>query len=571
MMSVAFGQKGRCEMKLFEIRTVVAALFGFGLLAGLDSPSAHAGLTFGELVNLRTVAPATDAAHESVNCFSSDGLEMYIGSDRSGGTGDWDLWVLRRLSTEAIWGPPENLGLVVNSSKHDGTPSMSADDLTLYFCSDRPGGYGRHDIYMTTRATKNDPWGKAVNLGPAINTSAAEVAPWISPNGLELYLNSWRPTGYGSSDIYVTRRATTNEPWGELRNLGAAVNSAYEESAFSLSPDGLLLLFADNFEWNTPPRPGGHGGSDIWMTWRASLSDPWQASVNLGLRINSSMHEVAPRLSPDGSTLYFTTNSDGTWENWQVPILPVVDFTGDGHVDGKDLRTMVVQLGGTDSLCDIGPYAWGDGVVDTKDLTVLAEYIGKEVVDGSLIAHWKLDETEGITAADSAGDYNGSVTVGATWQPQDGMVGGALKCDGVTGCVLTDTIPNLGTGPFSVIAWIKGGAPGQIILSHGGTTDWLMANPIDGSLMTKLTSNGQPLAQGFSEVVITDGKWHRIALVWDGTDRILYVDGKEVARDPQPDLSVSDGKFIIGAGSKAGTGWSGLIDDVRIYSRVVRP
>jgi hypothetical protein len=60
-------------------------------------------------------------------------------------------------------------------------------------------------------------------------------------------------------------------------------------------------------------------------------------------------------------------------------------------------------------------------------------------------------------------------------------------------------------------------------------------------------------------------------LVFDGADRILYVDGKEVARDPQPDITVSDGKFIIGAGSKTGTGWSGLIDDVRIYSRVVRP
>jgi hypothetical protein len=308
------------------------------------------------------------------------------------------------------------------------------------------------------------------------------------------------------------------------------------------------------------------------MTWRASLSDPWQASVNLGLQINSPMHEITPRLSADGSTLYFTTNSDGTWENWYVPILPVVDFTGDGKVDGKDLLAMVVQLGGNDPLCDIGPYAWGDGVVDAEDLTVLAEHIGEEnIEDPTLVAHWAFDETEGSVAADRAGDYDGSVTGGTSWQPQDGMVGGALKCDGVTGCVLTDTIPNLGTGPFSVVAWVKGGAPGQIILSHNGATEWLMANPIDGSLMTKLTSNGQPLSIGTSETVITDGKWHRIALVFDGADRILYADGKEVARDPQPDLSVSDGKFIIGAGSKAGTGWSGLIDDVRIYSRVVRP
>jgi hypothetical protein len=187
------------------------------------------------------------------------------------------------------------------------------------------------------------------------------------------------------------------------------------------------------------------------------------------------------------------------------------------------------------------------------------------------VAHWAFDETEGDIATDSMDESDGRVMIGATWRPHTGMVGGAIELDGVTGSVVTGSVAELGTGPFSVIAWVKGGAPRQVILSHSDATDWLMANPIDGSLMTKLTSNGQPLAIGTSEVVITDGKWHRIALVWDGADRILYVDGKEVARDPQPDLSVADGKFIIGAGSKAGTGWSGLIDDVRIYSRVVRP
>jgi hypothetical protein len=309
----------------------------------------------------------------------------------------------------------------------------------------------------------------------------------------------------------------------------------------------------------------------MWMTRRASLSDPWLEPLNLGPQVNGSAHAGRPRISPDGSALYFNTNSDGVWDNWQAPIIPIVDFTGDGKVDGKDLLTMVVQLGGNDSMCDIGPYAWGDGVVDGKDLTVLAEYIGKEIEDPTLVAHWAFDESEGTVAVDSAGDYDGTRVGGATWQPESGMIGGAMKCDGVTGCVVTDTIPNLGTGPFSVIAWVKGGTPGQIILSHGGTTDWLMANPIDGSLMTKLTSPKQPLAIGSSEVVITDGKWHRIALVWDGIDRILYADGKEVARDPQPEITVSDGEFMIGASTKPGTLWSGLIDDVRIYSRVVRP
>ena len=287
------------------------------------------------------------------------------------------------------------------------------------------------------------------------------------------------------------------------------------------------------------------------------------------------MNEAMPYILGDGYTLYLATysvaDSGDTWENWQVPIIPIVDFNGDGKVDGKDLLQMIVELGGSDALCDIGPYAWGDGVVDFEDLRVLAEYIGTEVVDPTLIAHWAFDETEGLVAGDSAGDCDGRVIGGATWQPEAGMVGGALQLDGVTGCVSTKIVPGLGAGPFSVVAWVKGGAPGQVVLSHYTTPGWLMANPIDGSLMTKLTCNGQVMAHGYSDAVITDGKWHRIGLVWNGAERLLYVDGQEVARDAQGELTIDDGSFTIGVGDAPGTAWNGLIDDVRVFTRVVRP
>ena len=114
-------------------------------------------------------------------------------------------------------------------------------------------------------------------------------------------------------------------------NLGPLVNSQYYESAPSLSPDGLLLFFCD-LTTTTTPRPGGYGGSDMWMTRRASLSDPWQAPVNLGPQVNGSAADVLPRISPDGSTLYYSEYLGGIWENWQAPILPVVDFNADGIV-----------------------------------------------------------------------------------------------------------------------------------------------------------------------------------------------------------------------------------------------
>ncbi len=334
----------------------------------------RADFTFGEPVNLRTVIPDIDPVHESISCLSSDGHEIYLMSDRPGGQGGFDLWVLKRNSIEEDWGPPMNLGPDVNGSKIDSGGSISSDGLTLYFYSNAPGGYGGADLYMTARATTSDPWSQAVNLGATVNGSATDLVPVISHDGLELYFTSWRSNGHGVGDTYVTRRATTNDPWGEPENLGDAVNTPYQDLAFSVSPDGRLLFFSDNVpELGTPPRPGGRGGSDMWMTRRASLSDPWQVPVNLGPEVNTSTHEMGPVISPDGSTLYFSTARSedyATWENWQAPILPIVDFNADEVVDLADLVLLIDNWGTDNTLYDIGPYAWGDGVVDIEDLKV---------------------------------------------------------------------------------------------------------------------------------------------------------------------------------------------------------
>jgi hypothetical protein len=571
MMSVAFGQKGRCEMKVFEMPMLAMSVFGFGLLSGFDVPPARADFTFGEPVNVESTIPVIDGMLDCMDCFSLDGLEMYIeGYDRPGGRGRVDIWVSKRATTRDAWGPLENLGPLINTADNDNGASISGDGLVLYFASDRAGGYGGFDTYITTRANRNAPWGSPVNMGPKINGAAHEGLPSISADGLELYFTSGRFGGYGKVDIYVTRRASTNDPWGEVVNLGPLVNSAYSESDISLSPDGLLLLFND--EPRQTPRPGGYGGGDMWVTRRASRSDPWQTPVNLGPKVNGPHLNLTGRLSPDGHTFYFgTEDPPGIWDIWQTPILPIVDFDGDGWVDGKDLLAMIVQWGGNDSLCDIGPYAWGDGVVDFEDLKVFAEYVGKEVVDGTLIAHWKLDETEGTTAHDSAGTGNGIVTGNAMWQPAGGQVGGALAFDGVDDFVVTQFELNPGDGPFSVLAWVKGGAPGEVVVSQQGGADWLYTNPIDGSLMTGLMGTGTAAGPGFSDVVITDGQWHRIGIVWDGTNRILLVDGQEAARDTQTGLTISDGELLIGTGTRAGSFWSGLIDDVRVYNRAVAP
>ena len=251
---------------------------------------------------------------------------------------------------------------------------------------------------------------------------------------------------------------------------------------------------------------------------------------------------------------------------------PVVDFNGDGIVDTKDLLRLIESWGQDDLLCDVGPTAFGDGVVDAADLEVLMSYWGQEVQDGTLVAHWKLDESEGMIASDSVGESDGTVIGVPTWHPAGGAVGGALEFDGTT-FIVADAALSPADGPFSVLAWVEGGAPGQAIVAQQAGANWLMLDPVTGGLMTDLKSAGRSATALYSDVVITDGDWHRMAFAWDTMNRRLYVDGVLVAEDTQGSLAGSSANLVIGAGQalEPGSLWSGLIDDVRIYSRAVKP
>ena len=148
-----------------------------------------------------------------------------------------------------IFGTPTNLGPTVNSSSTDGRPSISANGLSLFFNSNRLGGYGYLDIYVATRATTDANRGTPVNLGPTVNSSASDSSPSISADGLSLYFASRRPGGYGQADLYVTTRLTTEHPWRTPVNIGPPVNSSYYEGFPSISSDDLSLYFS---EWESP-------------------------------------------------------------------------------------------------------------------------------------------------------------------------------------------------------------------------------------------------------------------------------------------------------------------------------
>jgi uncharacterized protein (TIGR02246 family) len=348
-----------------------------GIITVLAGHQAQADFVFGTPENLGSAVNSTYL--DGVSDISSDGLELYFECNRPGGRGDGDIWVTTRRTLTDPWEQPANLGAPVNGSYGDNGPCITRDGLALYFASGRPGGSGSHDIYVTTRATIEDPWEEPVNLGPIVNSSAFEHAPSISANGLSLVFGSNREkigTAYEElCYIYVTTRPTINDPWGVPVRLGPTINTGleYDSDWPSISEDGLSLYFR---RWSSD-------GAALWVATRTSVSDSWNRTVNLGLR------GVSPRFSADGSIMYFSSRAYGGYGDadlFQVPIEPVVDLNADGIVDVADMSIMVDNWGTDNSLCDIGPTPFGDGMVDVHDLLILTEYLTKADVEADIIA-----------------------------------------------------------------------------------------------------------------------------------------------------------------------------------------
>jgi len=349
------------------------------LALGLAVEVAKADFTFGEPTNL---GPTINSSHqEYVLCISSDGMSLYFESDRPGGYGGSDIWISTKQTTErnpeGYWSEPQNLGPKVNSSSDDWGSSLSFDGLELYFCSNRPGGHGSYDLYLTKRDSVSEPWDLSMNLGLPVNSQYSEVSPNISSDGLSLFFSGTdsagvphRPGGYGQADIWVTTRVRMSDPWNPPANLGPEINTTQHDLDPSISSDSLVLFFGR----------GSYSVADIWLTKRNTYDAPWTDAVKLSPTVNSSRWEGTPYISTDGMTLYFSRSGGfGSVDIYQVPVIPIVDLNGDGIVDSADMCIIVDHWGTDEPLCDVGPMPWGDGIVDVQDLIVLAEHLFEEI------------------------------------------------------------------------------------------------------------------------------------------------------------------------------------------------
>ena len=355
-------------------------LVGVVAVVALGGGRAKADFTFGEPVNL---GPTVNSfSYDYWACPSADGLELFFTSDRPGGSGFDDLWVTTRTTMIEPWGEPVNLGPVVNTASSETSPCLSADGLELYFIENSSDGSYAW-IQMTTRPTTHDAWGQPVNLGDLlyIDSETMVLCPSLSGDGLELYVSIGHAVPVHEWSIAVARRASKDAPWEAPISLGPAINSWCCQGHQGISSDGLLLVFSDI--WTCSPRPDGFGGTDIWFTRRATKGGDWSTPMNLWAPVNTAFYyEDHAKILADGSMLYFTAQrpgGQGAWDIWQAPIMPIVDFNGDGVVDDGDLDILNSFMGTDEWLCDIGPMPWGDGAVDDADLEVLMSYWGQDV------------------------------------------------------------------------------------------------------------------------------------------------------------------------------------------------
>lgn len=173
--------------------------------------------------------------NEGTCTISADGRKLIFTSCIGrNGYGSCDLYESHKVGAE--WSEPRNLGPNVNSSEWESQPTLSADGRTLYFISDRRGGYGRRDIWVSRMNEKNE-WSKATNAGPPINTPYDEISPFIHVNNRVLYFASNGLIGFGGYDIFYSERDSTGA-WGKPKNIGSPINNHEDQFSLFITADG---------------------------------------------------------------------------------------------------------------------------------------------------------------------------------------------------------------------------------------------------------------------------------------------------------------------------------------------
>ena len=206
--------------------------------------------------------PFNQGMNEGGPSISINNKDLYftICQDEGGAQLNCDIFHTHYVNSE--WSEIERLGNKVNDPAYwDSQPSISADGKTLFFVSDRPGGYGGADLWKTEKNPVSGEWGPPINLGPMINTPGHEKTPFMHSDSETLYFSSDGHIGVGGMDIFYVRKEDNGE-WGEPKNIGKPINTDKDDIGFFVSTDGKLGYFCTDERSKVNGK--GVGGWDLY-------------------------------------------------------------------------------------------------------------------------------------------------------------------------------------------------------------------------------------------------------------------------------------------------------------------
>jgi hypothetical protein len=270
-------------------------------LGGAPAAPCDLGAPFGAPVLMPAV---NDMSNDGDARLSGDELNLYFSSDRDGV--DRDLFHSTRSSKDDDFGEPMPLDLV-NSDALDAIPTVTADDQTLYFISDRSG---TPRIYSASRSTPVAAFSDPVLVDNVSVSATGEWSPFVSADGLTLYFTADPDADCAGSPLEchdILRATRTTGTFGTPEEVTELNTVPYAEAHPTLTSDELTIYFGSN-------RPDGNaeGGADIWMATRGSTDDPFD-NVSRVAELSSANEEVPTWISPDGCRMFLEILVDNEW------------------------------------------------------------------------------------------------------------------------------------------------------------------------------------------------------------------------------------------------------------------
>jgi outer membrane protein OmpA-like peptidoglycan-associated protein/tetratricopeptide (TPR) repeat protein len=216
--------------------------------------------------------PVNTDSHDATVGLAPDGKSLltYHGVSRKDGN-----VLITKQNGDGNWMQTANIGESINTKYHESAATLSFDEKTLFFVSDKPGGYGGHDIYMANWDEEKGAWGEAENVGATLNTEYEEKGVFFHPDNKTLYFSSEGHKTIGGLDIFKSEYNSETGEWSTPENLGVPINTSSDDVYFVVSGN-------EKYAYYSSVKPDGYGEKDIYkITFLGDKKDPLLASVNV--------------------------------------------------------------------------------------------------------------------------------------------------------------------------------------------------------------------------------------------------------------------------------------------------